>query len=227
LSLSGNTTYYWHVTAANQNGSSGYSATWRFTTAIGPPVAPILLLPADRQDGVSETPTLTWSPVMGAKAYNAQLSTNSEFSTIILNDSTITSDSVKLAGLSNDSTYYWRVNAGNAVGIGPWSTISRFTVASTAAQWKSIPSIHELRAYFSSRSSMCNLMILIPDNYQSETRVTLCTIAGKRLGAWRLYGNGIHKIFVDGYAAATRMYVCRIVNGSRIVIRKIPGLLSQ
>jgi hypothetical protein len=184
-------------------------------------------LPTDKAADVGENPTLNWNTVMGATAYDVQLSNNSEFSTIILNDSAITSDSVNLAGLSNDSTYYWRVNAGNAVGIGPWSIISRFTVVTTAAQRQSIPCIYELRAYFSPRSSACNLMILIPDSYQPETQVMLCTIEGKRLGKWKLSGTGLHNIVLDAHAAASEMYVCRITNGSRNVIRKIPGMLSQ
>ncbi len=224
LSLSVNTTYYWRVNASNQNGSSGYSATWSFTTALWPPAAPILMRPAYGEPGVNPTPTLAWTSVKNASAYRAQVSTINDFSTILFDDSALTADSVKPGTLANDSTYYWRVCARDAAGTGPWSLVSRFAVASTASRWAGISGIHQLRVFFSPRSSTSDLMIAIPESYLPETEVTLSTIAGKIVGQWRLLGTGLHRISIGGHAQVTGVCFCRITNGNNSVVRKLPAL---
>jgi hypothetical protein len=129
--LTGNTTYYWHVDATNDAGTSAYSATWSFTTADppSPPSAPTLSSPSNGATGLSTSPTLNWNASTGATSYQLQVSTNSSFTTTVMNQSGITGTSYAVSGLSYSTTYYWRVNATNAGGTSTYSTTWSLTTA--------------------------------------------------------------------------------------------------
>ncbi len=125
--LTNNTTYYWRVNAKNSAGTSAYSSTWSFTTVVAAPSAPVLGTPALNATGVAQNPTLSWTASAGATTYRLQVSTDSNFATTFLNDSTITGTSRALTGLAANTVYYWRVNAKNAGGTSAYSTRFRFT----------------------------------------------------------------------------------------------------
>ena len=127
--LSNSTTYYWRVNATNAAGTSAWSATRSFTTVVAPPAAPTLVSPTNGATGVSRTPLLTWNASSGATSYRVQVSTNSSFSTTVVNQSvTATSYTVPSGSrLSATTKYYWRVNATNAGGTGAWSAVWSFT----------------------------------------------------------------------------------------------------
>jgi len=133
--LSNNSTYYWRVNASNASGTSAWSSpVWNFTTIAGAaPSAPTLASPANGATGVSTTPTLNWFASTGATSYQLQVSTNSGFTTTIFNQSNITGTSQQVTGLSNNTTYYWRVNASNTNGTSAWSSpVWSFTTQQTS-----------------------------------------------------------------------------------------------
>ncbi len=126
--LTNTTTYYWRVNAKNTGGTSAYSSTWNFATITAAPAAPTLVSPSNGATGQPTTLTLSWNASSGASTYRLQVSTSSTFATTIVNDSTITATSRQLSGLTNTTTYYWRVNAKNTGGTsaysGTWSFIT-------------------------------------------------------------------------------------------------------
>jgi Secretion system C-terminal sorting domain len=102
-------------------------AVWVFVQAA--PSAPILFSPANNSLGQGLSLNLVWYRSAGASTYRVQLSTDTGFTTLIVNDSTVT-DSVKaVTGLLNNTLYYWRVNAKNPVGTSSYSGIWHFTTA--------------------------------------------------------------------------------------------------
>jgi len=121
-----NTVYYWRANASNGVGTGPWSQTWRFTTISTPPASPVLSSPANNALGVSTNPTLTWNTAARATSYTVQVSTDSNFSSIVVNDSGITNLSYVINDLSSFSLYYWRVRAINAVGPSAWSGIRNF-----------------------------------------------------------------------------------------------------
>lgn len=121
------TVYYWRVQAKNALGVSGFSSPWRFTTAIAPPAAPMTLLPADGESGQSTTPTLVWSSSPTAVSYVLQVSTDSLFNALVVDESALADTSLELPPLANLTTYFWRVNGTNGGGAGPFSSVSQFT----------------------------------------------------------------------------------------------------
>jgi uncharacterized protein (TIGR02145 family) len=114
----------------NITGSQSGLVVRMLTTAPGS--APSLISPTNAATNVATSPTLTWSTLSGSTAYGVQVSTVSSFVTIINDDSTLITGSKTVNGLTNSTTYYWRVIAINAGGTSTWSTIFRFTTVPVA-----------------------------------------------------------------------------------------------
>ncbi|HPU23821.1 MAG TPA: T9SS type A sorting domain-containing protein [Candidatus Kapabacteria bacterium] len=93
------------------------------------PTAPNLLSPANDSTGVSHSPTLSWQASANATIYHVQVSTDSSFSTIQVND-TVTTTSRQLSNLQYSTKYYWRVRAINSSGSSDWSVVWSFMTLS-------------------------------------------------------------------------------------------------
>lgn len=125
--LGGNQLYYWHVSAINSGGEGNFSAPFHFTTQTGPPAAPILAAPPDSSTDVSRFPLLDWNDVPGASTYRVQISTDAGFVNLVQNNVTnISQFQVTQAVLQPFTWYFWRVNATNTGGTGPWSATWHF-----------------------------------------------------------------------------------------------------
>ena len=124
--LSNNVKYYWRANAMNVGGTSQYSTVWNFTTIVAAPGVPTLVAPANEATNVSTTPTLTWNACSGATTYKLQVATDSNFTTIVLTDSTLTTTQRTVGPLANNLKCYWRVNATNVGGTSQ-STVWSFT----------------------------------------------------------------------------------------------------
>ncbi|WP_010232515.1 fibronectin type III domain-containing protein, partial [Gillisia marina] len=138
------TTYYWRALATNAVGDSNWSAVRSFITMSEPTLAsvPQLSTPANAATGISVTPNLSWNASSGADSYRVQVSTTSNFSSTLANQSNITGTSTSVSGLDYGTTYYWRALATNAVGDSNWSAVRSFTTISApsngalVAHWK-------------------------------------------------------------------------------------------
>ena len=126
--LSYGTQYYWRVNATNNNGTGSWSAIWNFTT-VSPPAAPLLLSPPNGSDSVVLTPTLDWENVAAASSYRVTVAIDSAFNSVILDIGNLTSSlySIPSVYLTYSTRYYWKVNASNNIGAGPWSATWNFT----------------------------------------------------------------------------------------------------
>jgi hypothetical protein len=101
-----------------------------FTSLL--PSAPVLVAPPNGATNQTLTPLLDWNDVSGATSYRIQVATNTSFTSPAFDTSGITASQITVpAGKLNGSTlYYWRVNAANASGSGPWSSVWNFTTQS-------------------------------------------------------------------------------------------------
>ncbi|MCK9426779.1 MAG: carboxypeptidase regulatory-like domain-containing protein, partial [Ignavibacteriaceae bacterium] len=130
--LSNLTPYYWKVSATNSYGTSAYSTPWSFTTLGTAPASPVLATPTNNAVDISVSPTLTWNASATATSYTLQVSTKSDFSSFVYNQSVGNLTSQQITGLSNSTPYYWRVSATNSYGTSSWSTpIWSFTTLGT------------------------------------------------------------------------------------------------
>ncbi len=108
--------YYWRVRAINNFNYPGtWSASRSFTIDTTPPPPPALSAPAA---GVSVRGTLTysWLAAPTAVGYRFEYSTDAGFSTIVYTSSVVTTTSFKPPPQAVNTTYYWHVLAGDAVG---------------------------------------------------------------------------------------------------------------
>jgi hypothetical protein len=129
--LVNNTTYYWRVSstkaqlsATNAQRTSAWSSIFSFTTGVP---APTNLQPTGPLN--PDTLTLNWYGSTRATMYYVQLSTDNAFSpqTLIINDSTTSSQFAITSPLSADSmTYYWRVCVSTSQGVSAWSLTQTF-----------------------------------------------------------------------------------------------------
>lgn len=91
------------------------------------PAAPALVTPANGATGVTLPVTLTWQVVPGAAQYRLQVSTDSTFGTVLVDESGLTGTGRSLSGLTPLVKLFWRVRASNILGDGPWSVVRKFT----------------------------------------------------------------------------------------------------
>lgn len=134
-SLATSTLYYWRVNGKNASGTGTWS-TIRFftTTSILPPATPTPISPAQNTRNWQASTMLSWKTFANTLYSHIQLSTDSLFSKIVLDDSTNQNLSLSAGPLAYNTNYYWRVSAKNPSGQSPWSPIFKFsTLASTAS----------------------------------------------------------------------------------------------
>lgn len=131
--LPGGMKFYWRVSATNANGTSAWSETWNFSVVSPIPPTPVLAAPANNSLNQPLNQTLTWNTASGAVSYTVQISTSSNFNTLVLNQAGLTSTSFSPTGLAYQTKYYWRVNATNASGTSGWSETWNFTTTSGAS----------------------------------------------------------------------------------------------
>ncbi len=207
--LSGNTTYYWRVLAANSAGEGPWSTSRYFTTGTAPPAAPMLLYPPNNATGVSLTPTLDWNDVPSATTYRVQVSTNSGFTTTVVNMLTGSSSQYTIPSgvLSYNVQYYWRVRASNAGGDGQWSSVWNFTTSiqppaaptlisppnmatgislTPLLDWSDVTGASYYRVQMSTLSSFATTVLDVSNITQSQFNVPSGVLTGNTQYYWRV-----------------------------------------
>ena len=102
----------------------------------GLPAQVLLANPLNNAINVSRTPTLTANAVAGNVTYKIEIATDSLFTTIVRTASNLAQPSYLVSpALTNLTTYFWRMSASNACGLGLNSTVQKFTtiIAAPAA----------------------------------------------------------------------------------------------
>jgi hypothetical protein len=130
--LDSNSTYYWRVRAINNDISGPYSSSRPFKTnsLSSVPGKTVILNPSNEQSNVGLESIIEWAKVPNAIDYQIQISTASDFSSTVFNQSGITLTSIKTPKLSENRTYYTRVRARNGAGSGSYSSINIFKTVS-------------------------------------------------------------------------------------------------
>ncbi|MFZ4589758.1 MAG: YCF48-related protein, partial [Ignavibacteria bacterium] len=97
-------------------------------------VAPTLSSPANNSVDLSVTPVLDWNDVSYAVSYRVQVSTSSDFNTTVYDSAGLIFSAITIptGKLTNNTQYYWRVNATNITGTSAYSTVWNFTTAPNA-----------------------------------------------------------------------------------------------
>lgn len=122
------TTYYWQVRAENAAGNSSWAGAWSFTTGSAIlPSTPALVSPANGAVDQPLNVKLVWNKSPNASSYHVQLSTVSDFSSKVIDDSLLTDTTQTVGSLTNGTDYYWRVSASDSNGVSAWASPWKFT----------------------------------------------------------------------------------------------------
>jgi hypothetical protein len=119
--LSYSTKYYWRVNAKNSGGTSAWSTVRSFTTLAQVAGVPTLVSPPNGAVNQATAFAFVWNKVNTGTGYAIQVASDTAFSTLIVNDSTLVDSTRQVGSLANASTYYWRVASMNGSTRGPWS----------------------------------------------------------------------------------------------------------
>ncbi len=122
---SANVQYYYAVSAFDRNNNeSGLSNVVPISAAVQ---APMLATPAEGEQNFARGGALTWQSSTGAMVYRLELASAPDFGAGALVASLQTADTTALtAGLQAQTTYYWRVAAGNQGSASPYASPASF-----------------------------------------------------------------------------------------------------
>lgn len=117
------------IAGSYNHGSPDYFdfATVRLFSNLTPNFTPSLSSPLNGTTGLSDEIVLSWNIVYGASNYNIQVSTSPDFSILVVDETLINSTNYIAYGFSDNTKYYWRVNANVNGTIGAWSNIWSFS----------------------------------------------------------------------------------------------------
>ncbi|MGA9119672.1 MAG: fibronectin type III domain-containing protein [Bacteroidota bacterium] len=131
--IDGGRKQYWRVRSVNAAGASSWSPSDQgqaFTTILEVPIQVLQYSPENGSTGVSKTAIVAWWNTTDnpPTSWHLQIATDQNFNTIASDNPGLT-NTTKIVSLESSTTYYWRVNATNSVGTGPWSEVWQFTTA--------------------------------------------------------------------------------------------------
>jgi len=129
INLKNGTTYFWRIFSINFAGTSGPSIVWSFKTINTTPLAPLQTLPVNATNGLPNRPVFQWKPAAGASRYRLQIAEDTPFRVLVLDDSTLVDTLYQGVALNYNSTYYWRIQAINNVGLSAFSDVWSFNTA--------------------------------------------------------------------------------------------------
>jgi len=134
--LADGATYYWRVRAKDDGGNTGLYASTSSFVVNGPVKQPVLLSPAPDRRVISQAPLLDWTDAAGATSYSVYVSSYSDFSFVKISSAGIASGSqyqvLLSSGLTNLTTFYWRVTATDGANVS-FSTTSAFYIETVSA----------------------------------------------------------------------------------------------
>lgn len=105
------TSYYWKVRAKGAGGYGPFSKTRLLTSTPPLGLGPVLTAPADYAGDIPTSVDLAWEAFPGATGYHVQISTETNFATILKEDVAVKATTWKIDGLKEGTQYFWHVRA--------------------------------------------------------------------------------------------------------------------
>jgi len=186
------------VVLAVNDGTVSTGQAFTVTVTAEVPGIPTLLAPEDgAMDLTNEGVMLAWSSVPGAATYGLDLSLVADFSSFESRIVGISDTTWTLYGLAEGTTYFWRIQATNAIGSGAFSETFRFMTALTVAN----ESETGVPAQFALHQNYPN-----PFNPTTTISYELAQAAAVRLVVFDLFGRAV-KTLVQATQSAGRYSV--------------------
>ena len=224
--LQNSTRYYWRVAAMNPRGRGPFTAAWTFLMGNAP-TAPVLVSPTNGSTVANTTPMFTWNSQTGTAFNTIQLSTDSSFGTMLINDSNIAASQYNIAGgvLQLGGHYYWRVYSYNGLGRSPNSARWSFTVDNPTGISQTgniVPKTYNLYQNFPNPFNPSTVIKFdIPAN--SDVKIVVYDLLGQavqNLVNERLNA-GQYEINWNAGNLASGIYYYKLTSGNNVFVKKL------
>ena len=115
---------------------NSYAKDSAFYVKMSIPAAPDLVYPPNNSQHILTNPVFEWDSNGAISTYRIQVSTDSNFTSMVLDSSGIIDYFFQMPDntLQLSTLYFWRVNGTNTLGTGPWSLIWNFRVRDTGLE---------------------------------------------------------------------------------------------
>ncbi len=227
--LENNTTYYWRVSASNVAGDSEPSSTWEFTCIVALPDIPVLAEPLNDAVNIPIHTDLKWNTVATADYYKLQVSKSSDFSIVLIDQTSLTDTVFSPTGLENNTTYYWHACASNDAGDGLFSNVWNFStsLSTDVSTIDSLPNNYILlQAYPNSFNSITTFKYNLPE--KAHVSLVIYNNIGQKVvelmsddqqaGEYKLIWNGLD---YRGIPVKSGLYLCHFKSGNNSFTQKI------
>jgi len=212
--------YYWRVQVESAQGSGPWSNVGHFSTAISLPSAPELISaePYPNRPGWF---TFTWKRTENADQYLLQTSMYEAFTTIF--QWATTADTFKIMmQFQETQEYYWRVQASNIAGNGPWSEIWKFNSPVGVNEIEGIPTEYSLsQNYPNPFNPSTKIIFALPQ--ASLTKIIIYNLLGEEVQTLidKELEAGYYEINFDASNFQSGVYFYRIQSGDFISTKKM------
>ncbi len=128
--LTGQTKYFWRVSATNAGGTSQFSKVFSFRTGF--PNAPILTYPVSAGNIPLDT-IFYWRSTPTADSYDFILARSADFAPafVVADIKDYTDTAYSITGMLNYTFYFWKVRAKNTYGYSEWTRYASFRTVNT------------------------------------------------------------------------------------------------
>jgi hypothetical protein len=106
-----------------------------YENQITPPSAPIILEPENNSVFTSQSIPMKWESSDSGTIFQIQISTISDFTFLIVNDSTLSDTTYLFHPAQSNNNYFWRLRAFKSNFSGEWSEVRSFA-CNNQSQWK-------------------------------------------------------------------------------------------
>jgi photosystem II stability/assembly factor-like uncharacterized protein len=189
---------------------------------VSPVAAPVLVSPPNGATSQSTTLSLVWRKSIGALTYRVQVASDSGFTMILSDDSTVT-DTTKLVGsLAPYTNYYWRVKARHSGGSSLYSTMWTFTCPVSIQEVDGIPTHYSLgQNYPNPFNPSTTIRYELPHASRASLKVyntlgqEVATLVNETKAA------GVYTVTFDAVGLASDVYFYRLQAGSFVDTKKL------
>jgi len=213
--------YSFVVTALDRSGNeSGCSNVLQ----LAAPAAPQLVQPLDKTFDLGLAVRLSWRRNAAASRYRLQMTTDSTFARVLLNQ-LLTDTTRALQNLSPNLTYYWRVQAQNPAGAGDYSPVWAFRrapVSSSVEQNPSPPQQFRLEQnYPNPFNAQTVISFELPRN--GWVRLEVYDVMGRRVSVLmdRSLPAGAHSCLWTPRSLASGVYLYRMTFEETVLVRRL------
>jgi hypothetical protein len=212
--------FYWRVQIKSSAALGPWSNLRHFTTVISLPAKPELVSVTQDSDQIGWY-TFTWKKVKDATEYLVQTSEDSAFTNIFASGTTSDTSKV-LQGFSDKQEYYWRVQASNIGGSGPWSNIAIFPHATGVKEKEGLPTEYSISQNFPNPfNPTTRIKFALPKT--ALTKIIVYDLIGRKIRTLinKELKGGYYEISFDANNLPSGVYFYRIQAGSFIATKKL------